>query len=74
LGQKDYKSGQILGITNRDKRDYKSGQKDYKSGQGLQIRAQIGTGIIIRYRTALLREITKKKVCPELQRKSIGLN
>jgi len=36
LGSKKNK----IEITNRGKRDYKSGQKDYKLGQGLQIGAK----------------------------------
>ena len=52
----DYKSGQLLGITNRGRfRDYKMREKDYKSGQGLQKRAkrlQIGADITNQSRTA----------------------
>ena len=61
-GSRDYKTGQLLGITNQDIRDYKSskfrdyktGQKDYRLGQGLQNgekRLQIGSGITNRCRT-----------------------
>ena len=56
MGQKDYKSGQLLGLQIGARRDYKSGQlwdykvrqKYYKSGQGLQSGAkglQSGAGI-----------------------------
>ena len=48
-GSRDYKTGQLLGNTNRSRfRDYKTGQKDCKLEQGLQNgakRLQIGAGI-----------------------------
>ena len=48
-GSRDYKTGQLLGITNWSRfRDYKTGQKDCKLEQGLQNgakRLQIGAGI-----------------------------
>ena len=43
--QRDYKSGQVLRITDRGKKDFKSGHKDYKLEHGFQIgekRFQIG--------------------------------
>ena len=69
--------GQVLGITNRGKRDYKSGPRDFKSGQRLQIGAKgisnrgrdykIGAGITNQCRTSSIARKRKIRFCISIE-------